>query len=150
MEAAHTRIETMLGHEYVTDIVGQSRTTINFKHVLICGNILLVKLSTHLSDESKRIIGTILISELLYAIQHRTTRDQFCIYIDEFQNFAGFQDFPILITQAPKFGIATTLAHHKLYGQLAGNLQIVEATAAIANKVLFQITARDSLLLRVL
>jgi hypothetical protein len=69
---------------------------------------------------------------------------QFCIFIDEFQNFASYQDFPVLITQAPKYGVATTLAHHERYGQLAGQFEIMGATAAIANKVLFQITARDA------
>lgn len=54
-------------------------------------------------------------------------RQQFNIFIDEFQNFASYQDVPTLITQVPKYGIATTLAHHERYGQLAGNPEIMGA-----------------------
>jgi type IV secretory pathway TraG/TraD family ATPase VirD4 len=137
----------MLAHPYVSDIVGQAKTTIDFGTILSQKKIVLVKLSNRLSEETKRIIGTILVSELLHAIEHRPVEErdkQFCIFIDEFQNFASYQDFPVLITQAPKYGVATTLAHHERYGQLAGQFEIMGATAAIANKVLFQITARDA------
>jgi hypothetical protein len=106
---------------------------------------VLVRLSSDMSYESKKIIGTIFISELLQAIQKRVNRRQFCIFVDEFQNFASYDDFSILVTQAPKFGIATTIAHHERVGQLAEDPAIIGATSAIANKVLFQITARDAI-----
>jgi hypothetical protein len=144
MEAAQTRAEIMLAHPIVRDVVGQTKTTIDFNKIMEERKTVLIKLSTHLSYEVKKIIGTILISELLQAVQHRINRHQFCIYIDEFQNFAGFEDFATLITQAPKFGIATTLAHHERYGQFADSPKVAGATAAIANKVLFQITPRDA------
>jgi hypothetical protein len=35
------------------------------------------------------------------------------------------------------------IAHHERYGQLSEDPLILGATAAIANKVIFQITARD-------
>lgn len=146
MEAAQTRAAIMLAHEYILDIVGQTETTIDFTRILSENKIVLVRLSNRLSRETKTIIGTILVSELLHAIEHRPSDNppQFCIFIDESQNFACYQDFPLLITQAPKYGIATTLAHHERYGQLAGNPEIMGATAAISNKVIFQVTARDA------
>lgn len=49
-----------------------------------------------------------------------------------------------MITRAPKLGIATTLAHHERYGQLLDDPQIMGATAAIPNKVLFQVTPKDA------
>jgi hypothetical protein len=146
MEAAHTRVEIMLGHPFVRDIVGQAKTTIDFQKIMLGGYVVLVRLSSNLAYESKKIIGTILISELLHAIERRPLdkRRQFCIFIDEFQTFAAYQDFSTLITQAPKYGIATTLAHHERYGQLDDNKQIIGATSAIANKILFQITGKDA------
>jgi hypothetical protein len=140
MEAAQTRAEIMLGHPYVSHIVGQPKTTVDFQKMMEEKYTVLVKLSTRLSYETKKIIGTIIISELLHAVQRRPSdkRHQFCIFIDEFQNFASFEDFSTLITQAPKFGVATTIAHHDRLGQLGDNKEIIGATAAIANKVLFQ------------
>lgn len=119
MEAAQTRVEIMLGHQHVRDILGQSETTINFVDILGQKKVLLLKLSASMSYESRRIIGTVVISELLHAIERRpeNKRHQFCIFVDEFQTFASYQDFSVLITQAPKHGIATTLAHHERYGQ---------------------------------
>jgi hypothetical protein len=109
-----------------------------------CKQIVFVKLSANLPYESKKIIGTILISELKHAIERRQTRNQFCIYVDEFQTFASFEDFSTLITQAPKYGVATTIAHHERHGQLLDDPMILGATAVIANKVLFQLTGRDA------
>lgn len=144
--AAETRAHNMLTIPYVSDIVGQSRSTIDFAELIAAKRIILVNLSNQLSYEARRIIGTTLISELLHAIEQRPAnkRDQFCIYVDEFHNFAAYQDFSTLITDAPKFGLATTLAHHERAGQLSGQPRMMGATAAIANKVLFQITGNDA------
>lgn len=145
MEAAQTRAEIMLGHPYVLDIVGQAETTIPFDRLINSSTVILVKLSASLPYESKKIIGTILVSELLHAVRNRPANSQnFYIYIDEFQNFASFEDFAVLITQAPKHNICTTIAHHDRYGQLLEDPGILGATSAIANKVLFQLTARDA------
>lgn len=54
------------------------------------------------------------------------------------------EDFATLITQAPKWGIATTIAHHERFGQLQEDPRILGATSAIVNKVLFQVTTRDA------
>lgn len=48
------------------------------------------------------------------------------------------EDFATLITQAPKWGIATTIAHHERFGQLQEDPRILGATSAIVNKVLFR------------
>ena len=74
----------------------------------------------------------------------RSERHQFCVFVDEFQNFTYSDDFNTLFTQARKYGIATTIAHQERYGQLGKNQKILGATAAAANKVLFQTTERDA------
>lgn len=118
IQAAETRLETLLAHSYVYDILAQAESTIDFSAILEQRKIVLVRLSASLAYETRKIIGTLLISELLHAIERRKTRNQFCIFIDECQTFAAYEDMPILITQAPKYGIATTLIHQERYGQL--------------------------------
>lgn len=85
-------------------------------------------------------------SELLHAVErcHPNKRHQFNIFMDESQNFASFENFSALITQTPKFGVATTIAHHDRLGQLGDNKEILGATSAIANKVFFQVTVKDA------
>jgi tyrosine-protein phosphatase YwqE len=49
-----------------------------------------------------------------------------------------------MITEARKFGIATTIAHQERYGQLSEDKKIQGATAVVANKIVFQVTVTDS------
>lgn len=138
MEAAQTRAEILLGHPFVSDIVGQVKNTLNFLGLIKQRKIILVHLSAALSYETKKIIGTLLISELLHAVEQRPADKR-----EHFQTFAAYQDFSTLITQAPKYGVATTLAHHERYGQLGRSPDILGATAAIANKLLLATCYRN-------
>ena len=108
--------------------------------------VLLFKLSANLPVDIKKFIGTILFSELLHAVRNRPEdkRDQFCIFVDEFQNFASSDDIRTLITEGRKFGSAITFAHQERFGQFADNQKLMGATLAAANKVLFQSTVKDS------
>lgn len=74
MEAAQTRAEIMLSHPYVLDIFAQPTPTIDFAKIIRGKRIVLVRLSASLPYEVKKIIGTALISELLYAIDNRQER----------------------------------------------------------------------------
>ena len=111
--------------------------------------ILFVKLKKTLPGDAWRIIGTMLISNLVHAVRHReqlpeAQRHQFCIFVDEFQNFASSDDFAVLFTEARKYGIATTIAHQERYGQFADNRRIAGATLTAVNKVFFQVSVRDA------
>jgi hypothetical protein len=145
VQAALIRVRTLLNHQYVRDIVGQLKTTVDFSQIMQKKQILLIKLSASLAPDIKKFIGTILISELLHATRERPVdqRSQFCIFVDEFQNFVT-DDFATLINEGRKFGVATTIAHQERYGQLLENRKVLGATAATANKVLFQVTHEDA------
>ena len=149
VDAALTRIHILLSHRYVRDIIGQQKSTLDFNAMLAGNDVWLFKLSANLSEDIKKFIGTILISELLHAVRSRDKlpqeqRTQFCIFIDEFHNFASSEDIGTLVTEGRKFGAACTYAHVERFGQLANNLKLLGATLAAANKAFFQLTVRDS------
>jgi DNA-binding protein H-NS len=146
VDAALTRITTLLTHPYVRHIIGQRQTTIDFERILQQPVALLIRLSANLASDIKKFIGTILISELLFAVRNRPEyeREQFCIYVDEFQNYASSEDFTLLITEARKFGIAATVCHQERFGQFAENQKLLGATSAAVNKVFFQLTVKDA------
>jgi hypothetical protein len=149
VDAALTRINTLLTNPYVRHIVGQHQTTINFEHVLKGGLTLLMRLSANFPEDVKRFIGTILFSELLHAVRNREKlpeeeRTQYCIFIDEFQNFANSEDIRTLITEGRKFGVTITYAHQERFGQFAENQRLMGATLATASKALFQATVIDA------
>ena len=145
VDAALTRINTLLTHQHIRHIVGQHTTTVDFSDALAKGRILLVELKASWPADSKRFIGTLIISELLHAVLTRPAenRSHFCIFVDEFQHFAT-DDFGTLITDARKFGVATTIAHQERFGQFTENPKALGATSAAANKVFFQLTVRDA------
>jgi hypothetical protein len=146
VDAALTRVTTLLTHPYIRHIIGQRQTTIDFNLIMRQPSILLFKLSANLAEDIKKFIGTILISELLHAVRNRPQnwREQFCIFVDEFQNFASSDDFKTLITEARKYGIASTFAHVERFGQFAENQKLLGATAAAVNKIFFQSTVKDA------
>ena len=149
VDAALTRITILLSHPYVRDIIGQQKTTIDFNSMLAGNDVWLFKLSANLAEDEKNFIGTILISELLHAVRSRDKlpeeqRTQFCIFIDEFHNFASSEDIATLVTEGRKFGVACTYAHVERFGQLANNQKLLGATLAAASKAFFQLTVRDS------
>jgi hypothetical protein len=145
-DPTRTRLYILLAHEYVRDIIGQVKTTLDFSTIMQENKIVLLKLPADLSEDAKHFIGTILLSELLQATLTRDPdkRGQFCIFIDEFQNFANSKSINDLITQARKFGIATTIAHQERFGQFSEDKKILGATAAAANKVFFQLAVNDA------
>src|SRR5207247_4593870 len=69
-------------------------------------------------------------------------RRQFNLYADEFQRFAT-DDFATLLTEARKFGIATTIAHQARYQP--GMTDGIRATSLSAkNLVIFEVNSKDA------
>ncbi len=58
VDAALTRINTLLTNPYVRHIVGQQKSTINFENVLKVGFTLLMRLSANFPEDVKRFLGT--------------------------------------------------------------------------------------------
>src|SRR5207248_10174146 len=90
-----------------------------------------------------------LVSSLVHAVREREQipkkmRQQFCIFVDEFQNFASSEDFAVLFTEARKYAIATTIAHQERYGQFADNRRISGATLTAVNKACFRLIVPDT------
>ena len=147
-QPAITRLRMLLGNRYVRDIVGQTKTTIDFaEEIHSLDYLTLVRLPPNLPPDAKKFIGTIIISELLHAAFNRDPylREHitYHIFVDEFHNFAT-DDFATMITEGRKFGIATTIAHQERAGQLGKNEKVLNATMACANKVIFQVTVKDA------
>src|SRR5437764_4175469 len=146
------RLDPFQDFDEIRHIVGQSSSTIDFFTIMQERKILLVKLKKTLPGDAWRIIGTLLISALVHAAREREQlaadeRHQFCIFVDEFQNFASSDDFAVLFTEARKYGIATTIAHQERFGQLADNRRIAGATLTAVTRVCFRLIDPDATVL---
>src|SRR5947199_3996889 len=128
----------------MANIVGQSKTALNCREVMDKGKILLVQLNPRLEDISN-LIGSVIIGQILNAALSRkdvveSERKQFSLYADEYQRFAT-EDFAILLSEARKFGIATTIAHQYL-DQLDEHNRGASVNAA--NLVVFRVSGQDA------
>lgn len=138
------KMNAFLDEPMIRNIVGQGETTIHFRRIMDSGKILLVKLSPQF-EEASLLIGAIIIGQLLMAAFSRTdtpeeNRRQFNLTVDEFQKFAT-EDFSVLISEARKFRIATTLSHQTL-AQLPESNKA--AAIAAGNLIVFRVSGEDA------
>jgi hypothetical protein len=133
-------------------IIGQSKSSINFRQIVDNKSILLVNLSKgQLGEMDSKLLGMILIGKLFLAGMKRANiaKDQripFNWYIDEFQNFAT-DSIAHLLSESRKYGIRMILANQTL-AQLhlsSGGEGLREAVLGnVANMLLFRVGVDDA------
>jgi len=92
----------------IRNIIGQSRSSVDFAKIMNEGKILIVNLSKGLlGEENASFLGTLIIPKFLVAAMSRSKiaedkRRDFYLYVDEFQNFAT-PDFVGILSEARKY-----------------------------------------------
>ncbi|MBU1256064.1 type IV secretion system DNA-binding domain-containing protein [Patescibacteria group bacterium] len=92
----------------IRNIIGQSRSSVDFAKIMNEGKILVVNLSKGtLGEENAAFLGTLIIPKFLVAAMGRSKiaeekRKDFYLYVDEFQNFAT-PDFVGILSEARKY-----------------------------------------------
>jgi hypothetical protein len=139
------KVRRFILNPMVKRIVGQSHTTIDLRLFMDEGKIVLVKLPLPiLGDAPVNLIGSILVGMLLNSAFERgenRERRTFFLYADEYHRFAT-EDFATLLTEARKYGIATTTAHQNRSQLHAIGRKVAEVSAA--NLVIFQVGGEDA------
>ncbi len=138
------RVDVFAASPLLQTIVGQGRTTMDFRRIMDEGKILLVQLPPRVEDVAN-LIGSVIVGKFLDAAYSRkdlleNERRQFHLYADEFQRFA-VQDFATFFIEARKFGVGLTVAHQER-GDLDRDNR--RATLGVANIVVFQVTPEDA------
>jgi type IV secretion system coupling TraD/TrwB family protein len=144
LESTLNKVNAFLDEPMIRNIFAQSKTTIDFRNIMDTAKILLVSLSPQY-EEASRLIGAVIIGQLLMAAFSRSEAPeencgQFNLYCDEFQRFAT-SDFATLISEARKFGIATTLSHQTLSQLDEANRT---AAAAAGNLIVMRVSGEDA------
>ncbi len=134
-------------NELVRRVVGQPRTSVDFRKIMDQKKILLIKLSKGLLSEiDTRFLGTLLTGRIFAAAATRASlptheRVPFHVYIDEFQNFTS-DSLSSILSESRKFGLAMTLAHQDL-GQMPTELR-ASLMANTGSKIVFRVGAQDA------
>lgn len=114
-----SKFSKFVGEVRVRNIVGQRRTTLDFRTIMDRRQILLVKLSKGLiGPENAQFLGLLLVQRLLLTALSRadipaSQRTDFYLYMDEFQNFAT-EMFSTILSEGRKYGVAATVANQYL------------------------------------
>lgn len=100
----------------IRNMIGQVRSKINFRDILDKKKIFLVNLSKGLIGEDvSALLGATIISKLQIAAMMRADkpeaeREDFYLYIDEFQNFST-ESFATILSEARKYRLNLIMAH---------------------------------------
>ncbi|MBI4062335.1 type IV secretion system DNA-binding domain-containing protein, partial [Candidatus Gottesmanbacteria bacterium] len=109
-------------NKLMRNIIGQSQSSFDFRHVMDEGKILLVNLSKgKVGEENSNFLGLILVPRILISAMSRQEipeeeRRDFYLYVDEFQNFAT-PDFAQILSEARKYRLNLIVAN-QFIGQM--------------------------------
>jgi hypothetical protein len=136
----------------IRPIIGQEKSTLNFREIMDNRRILLVNLSRGILGElDSQLLGMVILTRLMGAAMERVDtpthmRIPFRAYVDEYQNVAT-DTTGALLSEARKFGVSLTLANQNL-NQLSnanGKCNLIDALLGnVGSMVLFRLGAPDA------
>lgn len=138
-------------NELMRNIIGQSRSGINFRDIMDNQKILLMNLSKgKIGETNSSLLGLIAVAKLQMAALGRADmaeadRKDFYLYIDEFQNFVT-DSISIILSEARKYRLNLCLAH-QFISQLVQNndTRVRDAVFGnVGNLLIYRIGVDDS------
>jgi hypothetical protein len=114
-----SKIGPFIYNASIRRIIGQKKSTINFRKALDSGSILLVNLPKgEIGDLDTAFLGMLFMGKILGAALSRAKltknkRRPFHLYVDEFQNFTT-DSVATLLAEARKYGLHLTFANQNM------------------------------------
>ncbi len=134
-----SKVGRFVENEMMRNIIGQQRSSFDFRKIMDEGKILLVNLAKgKTGDVNANLLGLILVSKLQMAAFTRADipedqRKDFYLYIDEFQNFIT-PSIATILSEARKYKLNLVLAHQYM-GQLVQDGGKTEIRDAVLGNV---------------
>lgn len=147
------KVGQFLSSAIIRNIVGQTRSTIDLREIMDNKKILLVDLSKgRVGEDNSELLGSMLITKLQLAalsrvdIPREEDRQDFYLYVDEFQNFVT-DSFATILSEARKYRLNLVIGHQYI-GQLVperNNTKVRDAVFGnVGTIVSFRIGAEDA------
>ncbi len=146
-----SKLTQFVSNDMMRPIIGQQKSSFNFRDVMDKRKILLVNLAKgQVGEMNSYLLGMILVGKILMAALSRTdmpteARKDFYLYIDEFQNFTTDSICSIL-SEARKYSLNLIIAHQYL-GQLVKGQDTSIRDAVFGNVgtwIVFKIGSEDA------
>ena len=113
------KFDDFIANDFVRPIIGQQKSSFNFREIIDGKKILLVNLSKgRLGERNANLLGLILVGKLFMAALSRADSPgaefpPFYLYIDEFQNVTT-DSIPSILSEARKYKLSLSVAHQFL------------------------------------
>jgi hypothetical protein len=117
MAPIQNKVGQFLMTPLIRNMVGQTRTKIDFRKLMDDGKILICNLSKgRIGEENSSLLGSLIVTRLQLSAMERidtpeTSRRDFYLYVDEFQNFVSTEIFSHILSEARKYHLNLVLAH---------------------------------------
>ncbi|MFH1423692.1 MAG: CxxC-x17-CxxC domain-containing protein [Candidatus Nealsonbacteria bacterium] len=114
--AIQNKVGQFISSPLIRNIIGQTTSSIDMRKIMDEKKILIMNLSKgRVGEDSSRLLGALLITKIQLAAMSRVDiseekRNDFFLYVDEFQNFAT-QSFISVLSEARKYRLALILGH---------------------------------------
>jgi len=138
-----SKVGRFVGNEMMRNIIGQNHSAFDFREVMDKKKILMVNLSKgKVGEINSKLLGMIIVSKLQMAAMARADmpeeeRNDFYLYMDEFQNFVT-GSIATILSEARKYRLDLIMAHQYL-GQLVsegGKTEVRDAVLGNAGTML--------------
>jgi len=114
--AIQNKVGQFISNPLIRNIIGQTKSTIDMRKIMDEGKILIMNLSKgRIGEDNSRLLGALLITKLQLGAMSRVDiseeeRNDFYLYVDEFQNFAT-ESFANILSEARKYRLSLILGH---------------------------------------
>ena len=141
------KVGAFIANPLIRNVVGQPKSTINFRKIMDEGKILVVNLSHgQIGEVNAGILGALIVTSIQLAAMSRANIDKedrrpFYLYVDEFQNFAT-DSFATILSEARKYNLCLTVAN-QFIAQMPDTVR--EAVFGnVGSMITFRVGAGDS------
>lgn len=111
-----SKFGAFLSNEMMRNIIGQTKSSFNMREIMDNKKILIVNLSKgKTGDLNSKLLGMIFVMKFQAAAMSRADvpedqRQDFCLYVDEFQNFST-DSFATIMSEARKYHLNLVVAN---------------------------------------
>ena len=122
-----SKFDNFLGNDIMRPIIAQEKSSFDFRKIMDEKKILLINLSKgRLGDINSHLLGLIIVGKILMSALSRADmqedqRNDFYLYIDEFQNVTT-DSISTILSEARKYRLNMIIAH-QFIGQLEENIK---------------------------
>ena len=145
------KVGQFISSPLIRNIIGQTKSTIDFRSVMDEGKILIMNLSKgRMGEDARKLLGALCITKLQLAAMSRVNipekeRRDFYLYVDEFQNFVT-ESFANILSEARKYRLCLILAHQYIDQLVQGENTVVKDAVFgnVGTMVVFRVGAADA------